>query len=146
MLRKIGLLPRTGEMAGALRLPTIRTQWRPLKMAKLGRKKLPEEQRRQHPITCRLTDNELDELEAKKPQKMPNGEFIRFLALSQRLKIKKVPAVNQTLRGELGRIGNNINQIAWALNSGRDVQLDHVINVLIALQAKLATIRRELAG
>ena len=115
-------------------------------MGKLGRKPLAPEEKRKHPITCRLTDCELDELRAKKPAKMRNGEYLRLAALARQINVKKIPAVNQELRVELGRVGNNINQIARALNSGIDVRIDRLTEIIIDLQRQIKIVRQELIG
>ncbi|HHL51768.1 MAG TPA: MobC family plasmid mobilization relaxosome protein [Flammeovirgaceae bacterium] len=114
-------------------------------MTKLGRKKLPGGDKRKHTIACRLTDSELEVLLSQKPAKMSKGEFLRQLALSRQVTIQKIPRVNQAVRTDLGRIGNNINQIARALNSGLDVRVANLSQAIAGLQAQLAAIRQELA-
>lgn len=87
--------------------------------------------KRQRPsqILVRLTEEELAALDAKADRAgMPRAAFLRAAALdSAGPRAKRRPPVDQValrqLLGELGRIGNNLNQLTRAANTGID--LDH---------------------
>jgi hypothetical protein len=103
-------------------------------MGARGPKPIPEEDRRTYRIGVWLNEAELRQLErgialpgmaelvmhgganARKGLKAAS-EVMRAKALGQRIRLK-VPEVNLELQAELGRLGNNVNQIARAINSG----------------------------
>ncbi|MFQ2462479.1 plasmid mobilization protein [Aeromonas caviae] len=74
-----------------------------------GRKSLPDDQKRKHGITCRLTDDELAHVDRLRGQ-MTAGEWIRTAALSQPPRI--VPEINIAAWQELARAAANLNQLA----------------------------------
>ena len=66
------------------------------------------------------------------------ANYIRRVALSRPLRAA-VPVVNNDAIGELGRVGNNLNQIARALNSGRSAPglLEHLETLRLLLLERL---------
>lgn len=81
-------------------------------------------------VTVRLTDDEHGALEALSSRSgMALGAFMRHAAFgdSGPRAQRRPPADHQALRqilGHCGRIGNNLNQIARQLNTGRDPDLE----------------------
>ena len=103
-------------------------------MGQRGPAPLPPEQQRVHRVGVWLSEVELQELaaaigepglvdlvmnggkEARKGYKRAS-EFMRDRALGRRVRMV-VPEVNRQAYGHLGRLGNNINQLAAAVNGG----------------------------
>lgn len=79
-----------------------------------GRKPTPQAEKRQHAVTCRLTDAEQAHVDGLRGA-ITRGEWIRRSALSAVPNI--VPALNREAWLELSRVGSNLNQIARVLNS-----------------------------
>ncbi|WP_343606425.1 plasmid mobilization relaxosome protein MobC [Roseateles sp.] len=71
------------------------------------------------------------------------SEVMRTLVLARRLPAT-VPAVNREAYAELGRVGNNVNQVAAAINRGLLDPLDR--SVVTEVLAELASVRRALLG
>lgn len=82
-------------------------------LRKRGRKRVPESQQRRHPVTCRLTDAERDQVDASRGS-VTRGEFIRRAALSAAPRV--VPEVNREAWVELARLSSNLNQLVRHLN------------------------------
>lgn len=81
-----------------------------------GRPKKAEEDRRTISHGLYLSENEKEELEDRAEQAgMSINEFLRRRALGKPV----TPEADKNLRGELGAIGNNINQIARRANQHR---------------------------
>ncbi len=75
----------------------------------------PEREKRQI-FSIRLSPTERQTIEAKADLAgMKLGEYIRATALEQKIP-RSVPTINREFYIELIRIGNNINQIARAVN------------------------------
>jgi hypothetical protein len=96
-----------------------------------GRPKIKEEDKRRHRVTLSLTDKELKtasgcaHLTGKKLT-----EWIRITALDAPLKI--VPAVNKKVWHNLARLGGNLNQLMFGINSGEIKGFDpEIVNELI---------------
>ncbi|MEU2223073.1 MobC family plasmid mobilization relaxosome protein [Streptomyces sp. NPDC018347] len=100
--------------------------------------------------TTRLSDDEKDEIDAAAAQR--NVTVARFLAAAGLAAARGSTALHTNeqldaaidelaaLRTALARIGNNINQIAYILNSGsrpRIGELDHALTALTRLLARL---------
>ncbi|MDX2294386.1 MULTISPECIES: MobC family plasmid mobilization relaxosome protein [Streptomyces] len=100
--------------------------------------------------TTRLSDDEKDEIDAAAAQR--NVTVARFLAAAGLAAARGSTALHSNeqldaaidelaaLRTALARIGNNINQIAYILNSGsrpRVGELDHALTALTRLLARL---------
>lgn len=85
-----------------------------------GRKPTPQAKKRQHAVTCRLTDAELEHVDHHRGRSdthkgLTRGEWIRLAALSAPPRI--VPELNREAWLELSRVGSNLNQIARVLNT-----------------------------
>lgn len=74
-----------------------------------GRKPVPDERRRKHPVTCRLTDSELAHVDRLRGS-MTAGEWMRTAALGRPPRI--VPELNRSAWLELSRAASNLNQLA----------------------------------
>lgn len=76
----------------------------------------PAHEKRQHSVSCRLTDEELSTLDQRRG-KVSRGEWLRLAALSKPPRI--VPEVNKVAWADLSRAAGNLNQLAKAINEGR---------------------------
>jgi len=92
----------------------------------------------------RLNESELESIKQKaEKHQLSIGKFIKAAALENEIKVK---ATNPDLIRELGRIGNNLNQIAKALNILRfndnarigTRQFDMVVQHINDLQATIS--------
>lgn len=92
--------------------------------ARIGRPRLAADERRTDALRVRLTPDERAHIEARAAQAgLPLSEFARRAITGA--KIAPPPtgeAVPPALLAELGRIGNNVNQIAHAANIGRELR------------------------
>lgn len=90
--------------------------------------------KREKEITIRLTQEELDQLNARKPD-MPTATWIRNLALS----LKPIRQVDANLIRALGRIGSNLNQLTKHANTQKtiDQQVLNEIQLIRQLLDKL---------
>lgn len=102
----------------------------------------PEAELRRHPITCRVTDAELAEIDDRRPEGMTRGEWLRTAAL--RRAPARVPEVNQTAWGHAGRIAGGLTTLARAAAEGRIVGVDP--DEIEALRLALAEVRRLMLG
>lgn len=105
-----------------------------------------ENRQRQHVARVRLDDAERDKLEERAAASgLAVGAYLRACALETAgVRAKPRASVDRELLGranaDLNRVGNNINQIAHALNSGRDPPhvlaqaMDDLREVLAALR------------
>ena len=76
-------------------------------------------------VPVRLTPDERDRLkELARESKISLSDYVRRTVLSKRLPAKAAPEVNRQTYQELARVGNNLNQVARALNSGQAFGLD----------------------
>ncbi len=112
-------------------------------MARLGRKKISDEDRRKNGITCRLTDGELKNLLESKPAGIPNGEFLRLAALSRQMP-RQISSINIQLWQDLARVGGNLNQISHNLNSGLDIEMETLIETIDELKKQIIEVREAL--
>jgi hypothetical protein len=87
-------------------------------MGKRGPDPKPESELRKHPVTCRLTDIELKQLDQGKPDGMSRGEWLRTKALKRKLP-RAMPEVNREAYVELARLTANLNQYMRAVNQNR---------------------------
>ncbi|MFB2772681.1 plasmid mobilization relaxosome protein MobC [Pelatocladus sp. BLCC-F211] len=131
------------------------------KVFQAGRKSKPKPKRTTL-VSLRLTESEKEDWEAKAEAAGMGknlSKFIRYCverdkpkALSSAYRIyiaPPVPAINEATYVELGRIGNNINQIAYAIN--RAVKMGEAIAVdprpeIEALKPLLLEIKQILLG
>jgi hypothetical protein len=87
-------------------------------MGKRGPKPKSEEEKRKHPVTCRLTDREMEQLDKGKPENMTRGEWLRTKALKRKLP-RSIPEINRQAYTNLARLAGNLNQYIKAINQGR---------------------------
>ncbi len=124
------------------------------KVFQAGRKSKPKPKRTSL-ISLRLTEEEKEDWEAKAlAAGMGNNisKFIRYCVERDRIYIAPpVPAINSSTYAQLGRIGNNINQIAYAIN--RAVKLGEAIAIaadprseIEALKPLLLEVKQMLLG
>lgn len=102
----------------------------------------PESELRKHPITCRLTDQELEQVDQGKPQGMSRGEWIRTKALKRKLP-RSIPEMNRQAYAELARLAANLNQYMRAVNQGEvpDQEPD-----LFSIYEAVNALRRQIIG
>lgn len=91
-------------------------------------KKKEENQKRKNIITVKLTDAELDALNAaSQSAKVTKSEFIRNLIINKKMSAVYQVVLEKTelkeLVREYGKIGSNLNQIAKYFNSGGENSL-----------------------
>lgn len=105
----------------------------------------PASEQRRHPVSCRLTDDELARLDARRGQ-VSRGEWMRLAALGKPPRI--VPEVNKVAWADLARAAGNLNQITRAINEGRLPVKDipSVGKAVMDVRAQLDTLRRHLIG
>lgn len=113
-----------------------------------GRKRLPPDQARSAVIRFRLTVSERERLLARAESAgVPLTDFARALLLdetrqpSKGLDVLRTPKTppSHAYMVELIRLGNNLNQIARAVNQGSDTpkDWDALQNLISAIDAKL---------
>lgn len=92
-----------------------------------------------------FTDAEFDELELKAESAgLSLADYVKTAALGRGL--KTVPKINVKTYVELGRVGNNANQIARSLNSSEDVDAQYLKFVLTELVLTIGQLRQEVLG
>lgn len=89
-----------------------------------GRKPVPDDVKRKHGVTCRLTDAELAHVDRLRGN-MTAGEWVRTAALGRPPRI--VPELNRQAWLELSRAASNLNQLA---------KLGHFTDVNVTEQLK----------
>lgn len=99
---------------------------------------------RAHRITVRLSDTELVELFERSDQVgLPPSSFMRETALGKKLPMP-IPEINLKVHQELGRVGNNLNQLLKNFHRGKAQTMPaETIEELLGL---LRAIREELRG
>lgn len=77
---------------------------------------------------------------------MTSSAYIRALATGNKPKNTPVPAIDRQTYAELGKIGNNINQIARSLNQVHGIYPDHaeLLKGFAELRQQINAIRMEL--
>jgi hypothetical protein len=108
---------------------------------KTGPKPKPKSELRQHPITCRVTDDELQHIE-KFRGRMTKGEFIRTAALKRQMP-RPIPEINIKHWNQLAKLASNINQITKKINAGEKPKLN---KALIDTYNKIQLLRKQLIG
>lgn len=103
--------------------------------------RVAEELRRAVILTIRLTGTEHAQLQAT-----ARTRSISLSALCRSLLLGKIPSsvVDRACAQELGRVGNNLNQMARCLNSGVSPGSQHLQNELQALRSILLQVQQEL--
>lgn len=99
--------------------------------------------RRWHSVSCRLTDDELALVDARRG-KVRRGEWLRLSALSKPPCI--VPELNRVAWVDLSRSASNLNQIAHAINAGDVPADDDLVSVIQELRVDLAALRLAMIG
>ena len=108
-----------------------------------------EERQRQHVRASRFDDAELAKLEERASASgLTVGAYLRACALETAgVRARRRAPVDRELlartNADLNRVGNNVNQIAHALNSGREPPA-FMAHAMQDLQSVLAAIRRAL--
>ena len=106
-----------------------------------------EKRQRKHVARIRLDDAEFEKLDERaRASGLSMAAYLRARALDTAgLRAKPRPSVDRELlaraNADLNRVGNNINQIAHALNSGRDPPLI-LAEAMDELRGTLTAIRR----
>jgi hypothetical protein len=108
---------------------------------KTGPKPKSKSELRQHAITCRVTDAELEHIEKSKGG-MTKGEFIRTAALKKQMP-RPVSEINIKQWNELAKLANNINQLARVANANKQVKYNDFFN---KLYKQIQKTRKELIG
>lgn len=110
-----------------------------------GPRPKPEEEARVHGVSCRLTHDELAELDRRRG-KVRRGEWLRLAALSAPPRI--VPEVNKIAWADLAKASSNLNQLTKAVNEGRlpAQDLPAANTFLLSLRAKIEAVRASLIG
>ncbi len=121
----------------------------PKKVFQAGRKSQPKPKRTSL-VSLRLTEDEKEAWEAKAEEAgLGNNlsKFIRYCVEHRRI-APPAPAINSDTYAELGRIGNNINQIAYAIN--RAIKMGEPVNTSLeeieALKPLLQEVKLQLLG
>lgn len=99
--------------------------------------------RRWHSVSCRLTDDELALVDARRG-KVRRGEWLRLAALSKPPRI--VPELNRAAWVDLSRTASNLNQITHAINSGSIASSGDLSSVIADLRHDLDALRLAMIG
>lgn len=93
----------------------------------MARPKTPDEKALKHTFAIRLTDADLSSVKARAEQAgLEPRRFAREILTKRQFKARlpRATALELTaLRGDLGRIGTNLNQMAAAANRGATIDL-----------------------
>lgn len=108
---------------------------------KTGPKPKPKAELRQHPITCRVTDKELEYINTHKGG-MTKGEFIRTAAL-KRIMPNLIPEPNIKKWNQLAKLANNINQLTRIANANKQVKYSDAFN---KIYKQVQLLRKDLIG
>jgi len=110
-----------------------------------GPRPKPDDEARVHGVSCRLTHDELAELDRRRG-KVRRGEWLRLAALSAPPRI--VPEVNKVAWADLAKASSNLNQLARAVNEGRLTTSDAVgaSALLLSMRASIESVRASLIG
>jgi hypothetical protein len=106
-----------------------------------------EKRQRHHVARLRLDDDEHAKLEERASASgLSTGAYLRAAALGRAgVRAKPRASVDRQLlaraNADLNRVGNNINQIAHALNAGRDPP-HHLAEAMTDLRGVLSALRR----
>lgn len=86
----------------------------------MGRRALPERERRRHQVNISLRDDELERLHRRAgAARMAVTDYVRRRALSDRLRVVPPRRLGVEEFRLVARLSANVNQIARALNAGR---------------------------
>lgn len=99
-----------------------------------GCEKLPADRKRTRCVSVRMNVSELAELDGKRGR-IPRGEWMRFA--SENKLPPTIPAINQDAWIELSRAAGNLNQVSRKLNSGDEVDVAELRQILADFRLKL---------
>lgn len=102
-----------------------------------GRKTLPADFKRSHPVGCRLTDLELTQLDHLRGQSA-RGEYLRTLAFATQ--VQHIPPLNLKAWAQLNKVAGLLNQLA------RRANYSGLIDDIEQTQKALADTRNALIG
>lgn len=105
-------------------------------------------EKREKIIKIRASKSEYSEL-LKRSTKPRLAEWMREKCLGEKIpRSRKVPEIDPDLLRQLAGIGNNLNQIARAINSQdwKPVDRIQVISALSSIQRELAELKKENSG
>lgn len=106
--------------------------------SKRGPARLPVDQRRDHCVSVRVNDDELERIDIlRRLTGSQRGEFLRIAALHPNRLPPQVPALNREAWTELSRAASNLNQLAMKSNFGDHVPLAQVRDELAAFRSAL---------
>lgn len=98
-------------------------------------------------LAFKVSDSERENIrENAKARGLSPSSFSRLAVLGKRMPSSPTPTVNIKTWGELGRIGNNLNQISERLNRRGDYVEADIYKVVSELQAQIQQIRNEISG
>jgi len=112
------------------------------------RKRKPPQRRRARFVGIRLDEEEFARLDGRaRDAGLTAGAFLRSCALGDAgPRAKRRPPIEREelarLSAAVGRVGNNVNQIAHALNAGGDVVPAEIKSAIGAVMETLGDIRR----
>jgi hypothetical protein len=110
-----------------------------------GRPPRPASARHSVPLTTWVKPGELARILHRVAEaNLSVSAYLRTAALRVTINPPSVPRVNLRLLGDLGRVGNNLNQLVHAIHAGRAAP--GLLTVLNELLVMLQTVRRELIG
>jgi len=113
-----------------------------------GRPSIPADQVRRHTIGVRVNEDERRRIQEKADRmNMAPAQWLRHAALDRVLPPCPAPKVNRDMYVELGRIGNNINQLVKATNSGRTPAIlppfRELVNAIINFRLEIIGVRHD---
>ena len=97
-------------------------------------------EKRKISVMVRFTKNEAEAID-KKRGKTARAVFIRLCVNEAKIS-PPIPSINIEARAELSKIGNNLNQIAKAANSGLDIDISEVKKEISKLRLVLIGIQK----
>lgn len=96
----------------------------------------PKSELRTKRVEVYFTDSEYSDL-VKVAGKMKVSNLIHFAITKPESLPRPVPEINSQAWEEIGRIGNNLNQISRHLNSGGNMEIEQIKKELNALRLKI---------
>ena len=106
--------------------------------------KLPAEHAKSRRVTIRFRVGEYSQIESEaRTLVTPPADYIRLKALNLPLPPAPLPEIRRELCMELGRVGNNLNQLLKAIHEGRVVsvraqEIEPVVAMLKKIKAEVA--------
>lgn len=115
-------------------------------MARLGRRKLPDNERRTAgTLNVRLNERELKAIEEKAREAgITPTEWTRFAALERNPPERRIiPALNQSAWLELSKLTATLNGAIWRFRPGNEQALSTLFEIV---QQELSRVRSQLVG